>query len=152
MGSIWQQVLVVLATLLVIATAIALLGLLLLHRSLRQLRVPAGADFATTLRIVPLSLVVILDLLDFGLDVFATPITWVVLSRYRLEALRNVAAVEDLIPGTQLIPTMTLAWLAVRVLGLGHPRESGSEPSMLVDAEHQTGEYHREVVRRRRIL
>ena len=148
MGSLWQQVLVVLVTLLVIATLVALLGLLLLHRSLGRLRVPADADFATTLRIVPLSLVVILDLLDFGLDVFATPITWVVLSRYRLQPLRNVAAVEDLIPGTQLIPTMTLAWLAVRVLGLGRP--SGRDT--LLDAQRQTPDAYTGASRPRRLL
>jgi hypothetical protein len=97
---------------------------------------------------VPLSLVVILDLLDFGLDVFATPITWVVLSRYRLNALRNVAAVEDLIPGTQIIPTMTLCWLAVRVLGLGHP----ADPGTLVDARRQAPEAYPGASRRRRSL
>ncbi len=136
-GSGWQQLLVLLAALVVIATAIALVGLAMLHRSLRWLRIPAGADFATTLRLVPLSLVVILDLLDFGLDIFAAPITWVVLTRYRLNALRNVAAVEDLIPFTQLIPTMTVAWLVVRGLGLGHPPQTGT----IIDAESQDADY-----------
>ena len=148
MGSLWQQVVVILATLMVIATVSAVLGLLILHRSLRRLQIPAGADFAATLRIVPLSLVVLLDLLDFGLDIFATPITWVLLSRYRLQALRSVAAVEDLIPGTQLIPTLTLAWLAVRVLGLGRLSEGGT----LIDAEQLTPGSYRAASRQRKVL
>ncbi len=103
------------------ATLLGLLGLALLHRRLRRLRVPPNAGLATTLRMVPLALVVVLDLLDLGLDVFATPLVWVVLSRYRLQALRNTAALEALIPMTQVIPTMTLAWFGVRLLGLGEP-------------------------------
>src|SRR5919206_1187676 len=144
----WQELIAALAALALIAAVVAVLGLFMLHRSLRRLQLPPDADLATTLRNVPLSLVVILDLLDFGLDIFATPITWVVLSRYRLNALRNVAAVEDLIPGTQLIPTMTLCWLAVRVLGLGRPAESGT----LVDARRQAPDAYPATSRRRRSL
>ena len=43
MGSLWQQVVVILATLMVIATVSAVLGLLILHRSLRRLQIPSGA-------------------------------------------------------------------------------------------------------------
>lgn len=88
-------------------------------RKLRRIRVPADADFFTAVRAVPLSLVVGLDLLDFGLDVFSAPIIWVLLNRTGLQALRNTAAVEALIPITGPIPTMTIAWFAARLLNLG---------------------------------
>lgn len=101
--------------------ALAAAGLLLWHvyRRLSRLKVPPGADFFTTLRAVPLTLVVALDLLDFALDFLAVPIVWVVLSRLKLERLRDVATIEALIPLTQPIPLLTLAWLAARWLKLG---------------------------------
>lgn len=116
------QLLQVLAIVVVVAVVLALCGLVLIHRRLRQLRVPPGASLTTTLRMVPLGLVLILDLLDLGLDMLAAPIIWVILSRYRLQALRNTAAIEALIPFTQVIPTLTLAWFAVRILNLGEPQ------------------------------
>ncbi len=138
MDNNWQQFLTAIAAVLVIAAVLGLVGLLLIHRSLGRLRVPPHADLATTLRIVPLSLVVVLDLLDLGLDIFATPIVWLVLSRYRLQALRNTAAIEALIPFTQAIPTLTLAWFAVRALGLG--RLPGHDT--VIDTEQQgPGQY-----------
>lgn len=48
-------------------------------------------------------MVLLLDLLDFSLDFLSAPIAWVILG------MRGVAVVEVLIPGTQFIPTMTLA-------------------------------------------
>ena len=88
-------------------------------RKLRRIRLPADADFFTAVRAVPLSLVVGLDLLDFALDVFSAPIMWVLLNRTGLQALRNTAAIEALIPITGPIPTMTIAWFAARALNLG---------------------------------
>ena len=113
------QLLQIFAVVAVVALVLALVGLVLMHRRLQRIRVPANAGLATTLRHVPLGLVVILDLLDLGLDIFATPIVWIILSRYRLQALRNTAALEALIPFTQVIPTLTIAWIAVRALNLG---------------------------------
>jgi hypothetical protein len=89
------------------------------YRKLRRIRLPPDADFFTTVRAVPLSLVVALDLLDLGLDVLSAPIIWFVLNRLGLQSLRNVASFEALIPFTGPIPILTLAWLASRVLGLG---------------------------------
>lgn len=99
----------VLLSLLVIGVVLGLLVLALVWRKLSRIRVPANADFFTTIRAVPLGLVVGLDLLDLGLDIFATPIVWFVLSRFKLQALRNVAAVEALVPFTQPVPTLTIA-------------------------------------------
>lgn len=102
-----------------ILSLLSLLGagllLILAHRRLRHLNLPVYADFITTLRAVPLSLVLFLDLLDFGLDFFAVPVAWIVLGRLGLQGLRGVTIVEEIIPGTQLIPTMTAAWLLVRL-------------------------------------
>lgn len=137
MNNALQELLWLVAGSLVVATVVGVLGLFCLHRSLRRLRAPEGADLLTTLRMVPFGLVVVLDLLDFGLDVFATPIVWVVLSRYRLQSLRNLAALEDLIPFTQLIPTMSIAWLAVRLLGLGTPANA----PIIDTAQPQPGYY-----------
>jgi len=103
--------------------ALVLAGIVLLQafRKLRNIRVPEDADFFTTARAVPLSLMVGLDLLDLGLDMASAPIIWFILRRYNLHALRNVASFEALVPFTGPIPTLTLAWFAARFLNLGKP-------------------------------
>ena len=90
--------------------------IILTYRRLKRIRIPPGADFVTTLRRVPLTLVLFLDLLDFGLDFFSVPIAWVILGRLGLQSLRGVTVVEEIIPGTQFLPTMTAAWFAARLL------------------------------------
>lgn len=130
----------VIVSLIVISAVLGALLLALVYRSLRRIQVPPDADFFTTVRAVPLGLVIALDLLDLGLDVLATPIVWVILSRFRLQALRNVAAVEALIPFTQPIPTLTLAWFAARIMNLGDPpRASG--PNVIETEQVAPGEY-----------
>lgn len=101
------------------ALVVALIGLLLMVRQIRRLRVPPRAGFFATMHYIPLTLVVLLDLLDFGLDIFAAPISWIILDRMGLRSLRNKAAIEALIPFTQPIPTFTLSWVAARLLQLG---------------------------------
>ncbi len=96
-----------------------LVVLALAYRRLKKIRVPKDADFFTTVRAVPLALVVGLDLLDLGLDSFSAPLEWLILNRLGLTALRNVATFEALIPFTGPIPTLTLAWIAARVFKLG---------------------------------
>ncbi|HEX2643960.1 MAG TPA: hypothetical protein VHU81_13285 [Thermoanaerobaculia bacterium] len=103
----------------VVILALAGLTLTWAFQRLRRIRVPANADFFTTIRAVPLALVAGLDLLDLALDSFSTPIIWVILNRLNLSALRNVASFEALIPFTGPIPTLTLAWFAARALNLG---------------------------------
>jgi hypothetical protein len=117
----WQAALRVLGVIALVALILAGLVLALAIRALRRIRVPSNADFFTTIRAVPLSLVVGLDLLDLGLDVLSTPIIWIILNRFRLQALRNVASVEALIPFTGPIPTLTIAWFLARALNLGQP-------------------------------
>ena len=88
---------------------------------LRRLNVPPGAGFGETLLYVPFLLVVFIDLLDWGLDVLSAPVSWVLLDRLGLRALRNVSTVEALIPFTQFIPMLTISWLWVRLFGYDYP-------------------------------
>jgi hypothetical protein len=90
-------------------------------KQIKHLEVPPDAGFFTTMHYIPLLLVVLLDLLDLGFDIFAAPVAWLVLDRMGLQSLRNRAAVEALIPFTQPIPTFTLAWLLARLLKIGQP-------------------------------
>lgn len=99
--------------------AAAIAGTFLSVSGLRAFRasggVREGAGFADTLRAVPLRLVIGLDLLDLGLDILAAPLAWLLLDRAGLKSLRNVAAVEAIVPFTQAIPLLTLSWLGVRI-------------------------------------
>jgi hypothetical protein len=110
-----RSFLLVFAGLAVLSLVAAVLLTLVTYRRLRHLRLPADADFMTCLRAVPISVVIILDLLDFGLDVFSVPIAWIMLGRLGLQGLRGIAVLEELIPGTQLLPMMTLAWIGIRL-------------------------------------
>ncbi len=83
---------------------------------IRRIKLPPGADFFAALRATPLSVAILLDLLDFSLDIFAAPFVWTLLSYLGLKPLRNVTVIESLIPGTQFIPTMTVAWVIARQL------------------------------------
>lgn len=81
----------------------------------RRIKLPINADLLTTLRLTPLAVVLLLDTLDFSLDFLGAPFAWVILGRLGLAPLRGVTMVESLIPGTQFIPTMTVAWMLVRL-------------------------------------
>jgi hypothetical protein len=102
----------------IVAAAALLLALLLLIWviwQVRRINLPPNADFFTALRHTPLSVVIMLDLLDLSLDFFAAPFAWVILGRLGLEPLRAVTVVESFIPFTQPLPTMTIAWIVARV-------------------------------------
>ena len=117
----WENLLKLLITLAVVASILAALVLAWAVRMLRRIRLAPDADFFTTVRAVPLSLVVGIDLLDLALDTFAAPIIWLILNRYNLKALRNVGTIEALIPISGPIPTLTIAWLLARIFHLGQP-------------------------------
>ena len=85
----------------------------------RKIQLPPDADFFTAMRVTPLVVVVLLDVLDLTLDFLSAPVAWMLLTRLGLGPLRGVTLVEGLIPGTQIIPTMTLAWIGVRVFKIG---------------------------------
>jgi hypothetical protein len=110
-----RTLLIILAGLAALSVVAAILLTLMTYRRLRRLRLPPDADFTTCLRAVPISTVIILDLLDFGLDVFSVPIAWVMLGKLGLQGLRGITILEEVIPGTQLLPTMTLAWIGIRL-------------------------------------
>ncbi len=99
--------------------SLAVLGWVLWR--VRKIQLPVGADALTALRMTPLAVVILLDLLDLSLDIFSAPVSWTILGYLGLSPLRGVTVVESLIPGTQLLPTMTLAWLGARWLGRSPP-------------------------------
>jgi hypothetical protein len=100
-----------------LALILAALLFLIVVRQIHHIDVPPDAGFGETLLHTPFLVVLFIDLLDFGLDILAAPIAWVILDRWGLKALRGVSAVEALIPLTQGIPTMTLCWIWVRLFG-----------------------------------
>lgn len=108
---VWAAVIMVVCGVL----AVGFLAIALIQ--LRRISVPPGAGFAETMLYVPLTLVLFLDLLDLALDLFSAPVSWIILSKLGLPGLRGVTAVEALLPFTQALPTMTAAWIGVRVLG-----------------------------------
>lgn len=149
----FQVILVVMGVCLVVAV----LGLIAIARRIREIRVPPDADFFTTMRYLPLIMVILLDLLDMGLDIFSAPISWIVLDRLGLPNLRNKAVVEALIPFTGPVPTFTLAWLIARVFNLGdspnvyhsYPANPGQLPG---DARVMRGNPQRQANRPPRII
>ena len=102
-----------------VSVVIACIGLAALARSIRRLRIPPDADFFTTMRYIPLLLAIVLDLLDFGLDIFSAPIMWIALDRMGLYNLRNKATIEALIPAHQCHPDLYGSWFAARLFNLG---------------------------------
>lgn len=81
---------------------------------IKKIQLPEGADFLTALSATPFVVVLLLDVLDMTLDIFGTPVAWVVLGKLGLQPLRTVTTVEAFIPGTQFIPLMTASWLVAR--------------------------------------
>jgi hypothetical protein len=100
-----------------IAGILAIILFIIMLTQVRKINVPPGAGFADTLLHTPFIVVIFLDVMDLALDFLGAPIAWVILDRIGLKALRAVAAVEALIPFTNFVPTMTIAWLGVRLLG-----------------------------------
>jgi hypothetical protein len=100
--------------------AVALVGaialLIVAARQAADIEIPEGADFFETLQAIPITVPLALDLLDMAFDVFSAPISWIVLEMLGLRALQMITVFEGLIPGTQLIPTMSIAWVLARVM------------------------------------
>ena len=113
------QVLYIVLTLMSISLLLSFLLLGWILWRIKQIDLPPNADFPTALRATPLVVVIMLDLLDFGLDFFSAPISWFILGRLGLSPLRGVTVVEGVIPGTQPIPLMTVAWIVVRLTKRG---------------------------------
>ncbi|HOA25122.1 MAG TPA: hypothetical protein PK801_11095 [Aggregatilineales bacterium] len=105
----------------VLCMGAALLGAIALlitaARQIRDIDIPEDADFFETLQHVPITVPLALDLLDMAFDVFSAPISWVVLEMLGLQALQLITVLEGFIPGTQVIPTLTIAWGLSRIMG-----------------------------------
>ena len=113
----WRPWLYVLLGLMGAGLALSVILIIWVIWRVRRIDLPAGADALTALQKTPFIVVLTLDLLDLGLDFLSAPFAWALLGRLGLSPLRGVTILEGLIPGTQLIPTMTLAWLFARWLG-----------------------------------
>ncbi|TFH36250.1 MAG: hypothetical protein E4G99_05365 [Anaerolineales bacterium] len=116
-GTDWRPWLYLLLGLIIAGVVLSSLLLIWVLGRVRRIDLPAGADAITALQQTPFVVVLLLDLLDLGLDIFSVPLTWPLLGRLGLAPLRGVTVIEGLIPGTQLVPTMTFAWLFARWLG-----------------------------------
>jgi len=145
-----RSILTVLLIAMGVSVVLACIGLAVLARGIRRLRVPPDADFFTTMRYIPLPLAIVLDLLDFGLDILSAPIMWIALDRMGLKNLRNKATIEALIPFTNVIPTFTVCWFAARLFNLGmqpwpyesddwadRPRTLPHRPPAVIDMDDQ---------------
>ena len=67
----------------------------------------------------------------------SAPVIWLLLRRFNLQALRNVATVEALLPFTGPIPTLSLAWIAARLFNLGEP----PDPTLIETVKVAPGRY-----------
>lgn len=83
-------------------------------RQVSEIEIPEDADFFGTLQLIPITVPLALDFLDLAFDVFSAPISWVVLELLGLRQLQMITVFEGIIPGTQLVPTMTIAWFVAR--------------------------------------
>ncbi len=111
-----RQLLPVILIVLGVGLVISLILIGLLIATIRRIPLPPDADVITALRATPLIVVITLDLLDFSLDFLSAPFSWALLTRLGLKPMRAVTVIESLIPGTQFIPTMTAAWIIVRLI------------------------------------
>ena len=118
------QVFTILLVLIGVSLVLALLLVVWIIWRVKRINLPPGVDALTTLRLTPLIVVVVLDLLDFSLDFLSAPFSWALLSYLGLNSLRTVTVIESVIPGTQFLPTMTAAWFYARLTDPGrrkHP-------------------------------
>jgi hypothetical protein len=97
----------------------------------RKIHIPPDADFMTTLRHTPLSVVILLDLMDLTLDFLSAPFAWVLLGYLDLQSLRAVTVVESVIPGTQFLPTLTAAWFFARFVDPKRKVSGASPPTTI---------------------
>ncbi len=98
-----------------VALAASVVMLVWVIYRVKRIELPDNTGFMATLRVTPLSVVILLDLLDISLDFLSAPVAWILLSWLGLAPLRWVASIEGFLPGTQLLPTMTLAWIIARL-------------------------------------
>lgn len=95
-----------------LALVVALLGLWLwvVVRMVRRVTVRLDDDGLLALRSVSVALPLVVDAVDLGLDLFGAPLAWLIADRSALKPLRGTSLLESLVPGTQILPLMTLGW------------------------------------------
>lgn len=98
-----------------VSLGLAVLLLVWVVWQVRRINLPPDADFLTAMRATPFVVVLLLDLLDLSLDFLSAPVAWVLLGKLGLKPLRGATLIEGLLPGTQLLPTMTVAWIVARL-------------------------------------
>ena len=111
----WRSLLITILTFSAIGLGLTLIILGWVIWRVRRIQLPEEAGFFTALRATPLIVVILLDLLDMSLDFLSAPIAWTLLGHLGLSPLRGVTVVESLIPGTQLLPTMSIFWIISRL-------------------------------------
>jgi len=105
----WSDIFLVGGACIAMALVGAIALLVVAARQVAQIEVPEDADFFETLQLIPITVPLALDLLDMAFDVFSAPISWIILEMLGLRALQMITVFEGLIPGTQIIPTLTAA-------------------------------------------
>jgi hypothetical protein len=110
----WSDVLLVLGICAAVGLGGAVTLLVLAFQQIKEIDIPEDADFFETLQIVPITVPLALDFLDMAFDVLSAPISWIVLEMLGLRALQMVTVFESLIPGTQIIPTLTVCWFVAK--------------------------------------
>ena len=121
----WQTALIAFGIVAGTAVIIVITLLVTAWQQVQDLNIPQDADFFETLQVLPITVPIALDLLDLAFDVFAAPISWVLLELMGLRALQMITVIEGIIPGTGVIPTMTIAWFVAR----GMKRKGGTYES-----------------------
>ena len=107
----WPLILTIFGILIVVGLLLSVVLMIWIFLRIKRIQLPPDAGFIDTLRATPLSVIILVDLLDMTLDFFSMPISWIVLGRLGLQQLRTATLVEAAIPGTQFLPTMTAIWL-----------------------------------------
>lgn len=111
----WTLFFTIILIIMIVGLVLAIGFLIWVISRVRRIDLPPDADFMTALRLTPLSVVILLDLLDLSLDFLSAPFAWIILGYLGLYPLRAVTTVEAFIPGTQALPTMTAAWIVARL-------------------------------------
>ena len=110
----WTTAIIALVIFVSVIAVIVITLLVTAWQQVQDLNIPQDADFFETLQVLPITVPIALDLLDLAFDTFSAPITWVLLELMGLRALQMITVIEGIIPGTGVIPTMTIAWFVAR--------------------------------------
>ena len=100
----------------------------IIFRIIRRMTVGLDDTGLYALRSVTIAVPLAIDAVDLGLDFFGSPLAWFIANQTPLKPLRGASLWESLVPGTQLLPTMTLGWYWAN-----HVRRDGPWPGRVID-------------------